>query len=356
MQIFNGVKEKIAVIAVFANVILAVCKIAVGVFSNSAAILAAGLDSFADIFSSLISFIGIKISGKPADEKHPYGHYKFEVLAAVIITLIIFAAGAGIIYDGYKNLLKPAQMTLGYLAFGVMILSAVVNEVMSRLKIYYGKKENSVSLLSDGVHSRIDVYTSLAILAGLFLTKYWIYADAVLALLMGAYIIKEALAIGKEAVGSLLDVSAGAEVEEKIKAIAKERDIEISGLKTQKKGSALTANLEIKLPNNLSVAEAAKISENLRGALMAQIERLQYVAIQILSHSLETDFFKPQFGQGFGWQRKGRFTGEVKEAAGRGPEGNCVCPQCGYQTAHQRGIPCSDLKCPKCDINLIRKI
>jgi cation diffusion facilitator family transporter len=95
--------------------ILAGGKIAVGFFSNSAAILAAGLDSFADIFSSVISFIGIKISGEPADEKHPYGYYKFEVLSGVIITLIIFAAGIGVIYDAYQSFLKPAEMIIGYL-------------------------------------------------------------------------------------------------------------------------------------------------------------------------------------------------------------------------------------------------
>lgn len=348
-------KEKVAAISIFVNMILAGGKIAVGVFSNSAAILAAGLDSFADIFSSLIGFIGIKLSGKPADEKHPYGHYKMEVLAGTAITMIIFITGAGIIYDAYQNFLEPAKITAGYLGFGVMAFAAIANEAMARLKIYYGKKESSVSLLSDGFHSRIDVFTSLAILAGLFLTKYWIYADAVLAFLMGAYIIKEAFVIGKDAVGSLLDVSAGAEVEAKIRAIAEAQKIEIDDLKTQKKGTIITANLEIKLPSGLKVEEASKISDNLRSRLMAEIDKLQYVAIQISSHQIENNYFKPEFGSGFGWQRRGKFKEDVKEARGQGPEGNCVCDKCGYKTAHQRGIPCSNLKCPICNINLKRE-
>ncbi len=348
-------KEKVAVISILANIILAVGKITVGIFSNSAAILAAGLDSFVDIFSSAISFIGIKISGKPADKEHPYGHYKFEVLGGVIITLIIFVTGVGIIYDAYNNFLEPAEIVINYLAFGVMIFSVLVNETMSRLKIYYGKKESSVSLLSDGVHSRIDVYTSLIILIGLFLTKYWIYADAVLAVLMGVYIIKEAFVIGKEAIGSLLDVSAGEEVEEKIKSIAERQKIEINNLKTQKKGSIITANLEIKLPNNLNVEDASKISNILRNRLIEEIENLQYVAIQITSHELETSFYQPDFGRGFGWQKKGKFKEKAKEISGKGPDGFCVCEQCGYKTIHQRGAPCSDLKCPTCNTNLKRE-
>jgi len=348
-------KEKVAAISILANIILAGGKIIVGVLSNSAAILAGGIDSLIDIFSSIISYVGIKISGKPADKEHPYGHYKFEVLGGVMIMAIILATGIGIIYNACWNFFEPKDITIGYLAFGVMLASAVINEIMARLKINYGKKEGSVSLLSDGVHSRIDAYTSLAILAGLFLTKYWVYADASLALLMGFYIVKEAFSVGKEAVGSLLDVSAGKEVEEKIKTIAKMQNIEIDSLKTQKKGSAVTCNLEIKLPSNLRVEEATKISNSLREKLIKEIEVLQYVAIQITSHEVETGFYRPKFGRGFGWQRKGSFRGEVEEARREGPGGYCACSKCGYKTPHERDVPCSRIECPKCKTSLVRE-
>jgi len=286
-------KEKIAIIAILANIILAVGKIVVGIIANSAAVLAEGIHSFMDVFSSAISYIGIKISKKPSDKKHPYGHYKFEVFSGLLITLILLGTGAWIVYEAYQKFLDPSSIKIPVLAFGVMIFSAVVNEIMARLKIHFGKKENSISLLSDGVHSRIDVYVSLAIFIGLFLTKYWIYADSLLALLIGIYIIKESFSLGREAVDSLLDVSAGEEIEEKIKSIVKGKNIEISSLKTQKKGSAVTANLEIKLSSDLSVEEATKISNNLREKLINEIESLQYVVIQIKSHEVETGFYKP---------------------------------------------------------------
>jgi len=348
-------KEKVAVTSILANMILAGGKIIVGVFSGSAAILAEGIHSFMDIFSSAVGYIGIRISKKPSDQEHPYGHYKFEVLTGAIITIILLATGVGIIHEAYQSFLNPEKVKISYLAFGIMILSAAINEIMARVKIYYGKKENSISLLSDGFHSRVDVYASLAVFAGLFLTKYWIYADSLLAFLIGAYIIKKSFSLGKEAVDSLLDVSAGEEIEEKIKTIAKMQNIEISSLKTQKKGSAITANLEIKLPSNLKVEEATKISNSLREKLIKAIESLQYVAIQITSHEVETGFYKPEFGRGFGWQRKGRFRGEVETATGEGPGGYCACSKCGYKIPHERGIPCADLKCPKCNLNLKRE-
>ncbi len=348
-------KEKIAITSILANVFLAGGKLTVGLASNSSAIFAEGLHSGMDILSSAISFAGIKIAKKPVDKKHPYGHYKFEVLAGLIITIILFLTGAFIISESIREFSNPSSVTIGYLALSVMLISAIVNEIMARLKIKYGKKENSVSLLSDGVHSRVDVYASLVVLAGLFLTKYWIYVDSVLALLVGLYIIKESFLLGKEAVDSLLDVSAGEGIESEIESIAKMQNIEITSLKTQKKGSAVTANLEINLPSNLKVEEATKISNDLREKLIEAIESLEYVVIQIVSHEVETAFYKPDFGRSFGWQRKGKFRGEVEKAEGRGPDGDCVCEKCGYKISHEKGTPCSTLKCPTCKISLIRK-
>jgi cation diffusion facilitator family transporter len=348
-------KEKIAKISILANMILAATKIIAGLISNSTAILAEGIHSLMDIFSSFIGYIGIKISKKPEDKKHPYGHYKFEVLAGLLITLVLLGTGIEIIHEAYQKFLNPTLVKIPLFAFGVMAFSMLVNEIMTRLKIYFGKKENSLALLSDGFHSRIDVFSSLVILVGLFLTKYWIYTDSVLASLVGLYIVKESFSIGKEAVDSLLDVSAGPEIDEKIKSIAEKEDIKINSLKTQKKGSAITANLEISLPSNLRVEEATKISENLRKKLMKEIGNLSYVAIQIKSHDIETAFYKPTFGRGFGWQRRAKFKGKIINATGEGLGRFCVCPNCGYKIKHQAGVPCSTLRCPKCGTTLVRK-
>jgi len=349
-------KQKVATISILANMILAGGKIIVGLISHSSAVLSEGIHSFMDIFSSAIGYIVIKISQKPEDQRHPYGHYKFEVLAGLVITLILFGTGVGIIYEAYEKFLNPSLIKIPVLAFGVMFFSALINGIMSRLKIHYGKKENSMALLSDGFHSKVDVFTSLAVFAGLFLTKYWIYADSILAFLIGLYIIKESFSLGKEAADSLLDVSAGPEIEEKIKTIAEEQKVEIALLRTQKKGSVVTANLEIKLPSHLNVDEAVKISKTLREKLIKTIKNLQYVAIQIASHEVSTGFYRPKIGRGFGWQKQGKFIKEFKEAEGQGPGGWCVCPQCGYKVEHQRGTPCASIQCPECKINLERKL
>ncbi len=348
-------KEKIAILSISANVLLAGSKILIGFISHSSAIMAEGFHSLTDIFSSLIGYFGIRASQKPVDKKHPYGHYKFEVLSGSIITLILLATGVGIIYEAYKNFLNLEKIRLNYLAFSVMFLSVIINIITSKIKIYYGKKENSITLLSDGSHDKADALISLTVLLGLFLSKYWVYADSSLAAIIGLYIIKESFLLGKEAIDSLLDVSAGPEIEDKIKTIISEQNIKMNFLKTQKKGSAITANLEIRLPSDLKVEDATKISENLRKSLIRKIDNLIYIAIQIKSHKVETGFYKPMIGKGFGWQRKKRIKNNIQEARDMGPDGNCVCLNCNYSIPHAKGKPCSALQCPNCKINLERE-
>ena len=88
---------------------------------------------------------------------------------------------------------------------------------------------------------------------------------------------------------------------------------------------------------------------------MEEVENLSYVVIQIKSHEVGTGFYRPAFGRGFGWQRRGKFKDKIVEAKGLGPEGFCVCPKCGYEIPHQPGVPCSTLQCPNCKVNLERR-
>jgi len=340
-------KEQISILGIIANILLAIGKIITGIFTKSASILADGVNSGTDVFASAINLIGIKVAQKPADIEHPYGHEKAEVISGFIITLIILGSGIFIIYDAITGFLGKQVVTISYIAFIVMAFSVLINFIMSKLKIHYGKKENSVSLLSDGIHSRIDVLVSLGVFIGLFLVKYWIHFDSVIALLIGLYIIKEAFGLGKETTDALLGASSP-KTEEKIKKIIKKEKIELTNLKTQKLGANAFAEITIKLPSKLKVNEASALTKKLENKLISQIQELHYTSIQIKSHDIERGYFKPSLGKGFGWQRKARFKDTIKGARGAGPGGFCVCRNCGYKIEHKRGTPCSTLKCPKC--------
>ena len=244
-----------------------------------------------------------------------------------------------------------------------MLFSAVINEIMARLKIKIGKKEGLVSLISDGVHSRIDVWRSIAVLIGLILTKYWVYADQIIALLIGFYIIRESFRLGREAIDSLLDVSADKDQEDKIKEIVKKNNIKLVNLKTQKKGSVITANLVIGLSGDINVQEATVITNKLKQELINEIKKLEYIAVQIDSDEIDisSSYFEPRetifqrFNKGFGWQKKGKFKNIIEDAEGKGPQGFCICPKCGFTEQHQKSAPCSTMKCPRCNNFLKRE-
>jgi len=355
-------KQKIAISSIIVNAFLFISKISIGFLSKSASILAEGIDSGTDIISSIISSVGIGIAEKPVDEKHPYGHYKFEVFSGLLITIILFLTGASVVYNSYEQFFVTSQVRVDHLSLGIMIFSAIVNEIMARLKIHYGKKEGSVSLISDGTHSRIDVWRSIAVLFGLILTKYWIYADKIIALLVGLYIIRESFRLGREAVDSLLDISADKEQEEEIKKIVENSKIELVDLKTQKKGSVITASLIIKLSGDINIQKATEVTNTLKQKLIDKIENLEYIAIQIDSDegTVSSSYFEPRetvfhgLNKGFGWHRKGKFKKIIPDADGKGPEGYCVCSKCDHREKHQKNIPCSKIKCPKCG-NLLKR-
>lgn len=345
----------VAVLAVVANLFLAIGKLVVGFIFGVGAIFADGINSATDVIASIISYFGIKVSEKPADKEHPYGHGKAEVISGFVITLIIFVSGLFIIYEAIRELINPSPIDINILVFVVMAVSAGVNGLMSYLKIYFGKKYNSVSLVSDGIHSRIDLLVSLAIFIGLFFINSFPKLDPILALMVGIYILRESFYLGKETTDSLLGTTAGDEIEGKIKKIIEKNKSKLVSLKTQKLGNNVFAEIKINLPSKLKVEKATSITKDLQDRLIKEIKELDYVSIQIESHDAHIGYYKSFFGKSSGWQRRGRFKDELSN--GEGPGGYCVCenPDCDYKVKHERGVPCSSLKCKKCGGKMMRE-
>lgn len=334
-------KERVSIIGIVVNCLLSVLKISAGIVSKSSAVVAEGIHSGMDIVSSFISYLGIKVAKKPVDEKHPYGHYKSEVIAGLIITIILLMTSLWIIYDAIVGFLEPRETSITFLTLGVMFFSSVINEVVYRIKIKCGKEYESMALIADAQHSRVDVLVSSGVFVALFFVNYWRGIDSLIALLIGAYIFKESVDLGRKATDSLLDVSAGKEFENRIKEIVEREGIELSGIKTRKLGSIIFAELKIKLNPRLRVDEASAITKKLEEKLTSELPNLKYVVIQIESHEIKEEFYRGFFG-GMGWR-------------GRGPGGECVCPNCGTTVPHRRGIPCRKMKCPKCGFLMKRK-
>lgn len=275
--------ELTSIIATLVNVVLTILKLAAGIFTGSAAMLAEAIHSGLDIFSSLITFVGIKTAQKPADPKHPYGFYRAEVLAGALVALLLGISGVWIVYEGIESYLSGETPQYSYLAIGFMVISIVANEVMARLKFKAGNEHDSISLIADAEHSRADVISSAGVLLALVLIPYLSWVDSLVAIFVGIYVVYEAFQIGKEATDSLIDVS-DSEVEQKIKEIAEKRNIKVENIKTRKIGSAVFAEMSVSLSPKLSVDQASSITKELEDVLDKEIESLKQIIISIDSH------------------------------------------------------------------------
>ncbi|MBT3304330.1 cation transporter [Candidatus Woesearchaeota archaeon] len=273
--------ERVALTGIFVNLLLFALKLVIGIFSRSYAVLADAVNSGSDIFASSINYAGIRISKKPKDKTHPYGHYKVEVLTGLIVTIIIFLSALYIIYKAFIGFTQPTILQHSYVALGIMAFSAIMNEISARVKLKVGKKENSLALIADGTHSRIDVLTSAAVFIGILFSRFWIYLDPLIALIVGVWVLFQAFLLGREAFHNLIDASAGDDKEELIRDVLKRRKLEVVNIKTQRRGVKFSADVKIILPPKMKVQDAAKKIKKLEHALVTKIKPLSHVDISI---------------------------------------------------------------------------
>lgn len=206
-------KQKAARLSIFSNSMLIVLKVIAGVWSGSVSILSEAIHSALDLIASVIAFFAVKISAKPADHDHPYGHGKFENVSGVIEALLIFAAAVWIIYESIEKILSgdfsirnTSAIQLGIV---VMLISGVVNLIVSRRLYKVARETDSVALEADALHLRTDVYTSIGVSIGLlvmYLTE-WYFIDPIIAIGVALLILAETYRLMKKAFTPLLDTS-----------------------------------------------------------------------------------------------------------------------------------------------------
>ena len=254
-------KVKAARISVLSNTLLIALKLTAGILSGSVSIISEAIHSFMDLLASIIAFISVRISDRPADERHPYGHWKIENISGVIEALLIFVAAIWIIYEAIHKIITPGKVETIGLGFAVMCVSAVANSLVSWYLYKISKETGSVALEADALHLKTDVYTSLGVAAGLgliFLTGYHIL-DPVVAILVSILILKESYSLLMKAYKPLLDESLDPEevkiIRETIERYCKE-NIKYHDLRTRKAGNYNYVDFHLNLDENLTVKEA----------------------------------------------------------------------------------------------------
>ena len=276
-------KVTIARLSVLSNSLLIILKVVVGIVSGSVSIISEGIHSFMDLLAAIISFFSVKISDTPADEKHPYGHGKFENISGVTEAILIFIASVWIIYEAIYRIIYPHAIEKIGIGIVVMTISAVVNLFVSRLLYKEAKSTDSIALEADALHLKIDVYTSLGVACGLLLTyllnhflksPYLYYLDPAIAILVAILILRESFILFKKAYAPLLDEALSEEEVNRIKILIDSRcteEINYHDLRTRKAGNYKYIDFHLNVPANLSVKEAHdicdKIEETIKNTL-----------------------------------------------------------------------------------------
>lgn len=261
-------KIKVAKLSILSNTGLIGIKLAAGLSTGSVSIISEAIHSTMDLAASVIAFFSVKISSKPADKQHPYGHGKFENVSGVLEAILIFIASLWIIIESAKKLVNGQEVISSNIGFIVMFLSAGVNYLVSKKLYNTSKKVDSIALEADALHLKTDVYTSLGVGAGLFLI--WLtdlhFLDPVIAILVALFILKEALTLLKVAFAPLVDVTLCDGEIELITSILNRynfRYCDFHKLRTRKSGDKRYVDLHLVFPQDMSVKNAHDICDKI---------------------------------------------------------------------------------------------
>lgn len=196
------------IVGILSNVLLCVSKILIGIFFQSVAIMADGINNLSDAGSSIITLIGFKLSSKPADEDHPFGHERIEYVTGLIVSFLILLLGIELIRSSVEKILNPEPLQFNWIMIGILILSILVKLWLSHFTYILGHKINSSTMCATAADSRNDVIATSAILVSIGISYFTDFQlDGYMGIAVGIFILYSGINIIKETTNPLLGQS-----------------------------------------------------------------------------------------------------------------------------------------------------
>ncbi len=271
---------------IIGNVILAVIKGLAGYFGNSYALIADAIESTSDVFSSIIVIIGLKISTKPKDSNHPYGHGKAEPIVAIVVSLTLLAAAVTIVYQSIQEIITPHHTPAPFTLL-VLILVVTVKETLFRYVFKVGAEVQSTAVKTDAWHHRSDAITSVAAFIGISIAlifgKGYEAADDWAALLASGIIAFNAYILFKPALAEIMDAAPPANMEKDVRetALSVEGVYDTEKCLIRKMGFDYFVDLHVIVNGELTVRDGHIIAHNVKDALLKSKFRINDVIIHI---------------------------------------------------------------------------
>ena len=283
---FEKTATRVSAVSIAGNAALSLFKLLAGVLAHSGAMISDAVHSASDVLSSFIVIIGVKLSVRAPDKEHPYGHERFECVAAIVLAVVLGVTGLLIGYQaiGSIDAADGARLVPGKLALVAAIVSIAVKEAMYWYTRYYGKRLNSTSLMANAWHHRSDALSSVGALIGIAGARMGHpVMEPIASLVICVFILKAAYDIFRDAMGKMVDRSCDEETERRLAAcvlsVAEVRGID--SLHTRTFGSRVYVDLEIRLDGALSLYEAHEIAERVHDCIEQNFPRVKHIMVHV---------------------------------------------------------------------------
>lgn len=278
---------KVSVNTIIGNVILSAFKLFAGIYAHSAAMISDSVHSLSDVLSTFIVIIGVKLANKDSDKDHPYGHERFECVAAIILAVILLATGFGIGWAGIQKIIAGNYSDLavpGALALIAAIASVVVKEAMYWYTRAAAKKIDSSALMADAWHHRSDAFSSIGSFAGILGARLaFPILDPVACVIICVFIVKAAVDIFMDAIGKMTDKACDDEVVGKIRGVilSQESVLGIDQLKTRLFGDKIYVDVEIRADGNSPLSVTHGIAERVHDAIEVEFPKVKHCMVHV---------------------------------------------------------------------------
>jgi len=276
-----------SMITISVNIALTIFKLFAGVVGNSTAMIADALHSFSDMYTTIIVMIGVKLANKKADKEHPYGHERFECVAAIILSVVLVFTGGGIGWVGLQRIIAGdygAGEIPGVIALVAAVTTIVVAGILYIYKRGVAKSIRSDALMADAWHHLSDSLSSIGSFLGIFGARLGFpIFDPIAAIIICLFIFKVAFHVFRDAVGKMTDRSCDDETEEAIRKVilAQKSVIGIDLLKTRLFGDRIYVDVEISADGSYTLNEAHDIAHLVHDAIEEEFERVKHCSVHV---------------------------------------------------------------------------
>ncbi|MBQ9299483.1 MAG: cation transporter [Clostridia bacterium] len=287
MKDTTGLAMRVSRVTIGINLLLSAGKLLAGLLARSGAMVSDAAHSASDVFSTVIVIIGMRAAAKASDREHPYGHERMECVAAIVLAAVLLVTGLFIGRDGLNKLLNLKTQSLpvpGFLALAAAVVSILVKEGMYWYTRSAARTVNSPALMADAWHHRSDALSSVGALLGIAGARMGLPAlDPAASLVICLMILKAAFDIFRDAVNKMVDRSADADTEERIRdcALAHQDVLGVDLIMSRRFGSRIYIEMEISMDGDMTLRKSHAVAEQVHADVEAAFPEVKHIMIHV---------------------------------------------------------------------------